>query len=392
MVSERRLYWKDDEWERFLKFSRNIETPALVIDLKIIRRKFEELKTNFPYTKIYYAVKANPSIEILKMLNEMGSYFDIASVYELNDLLKLGITGDRISYGNTIKKKKDIEYAYKNGVRLFATDSKADLVNIAEVAPNSKIFVRILMESTESADWPLSRKFGCHQDMAYDLIVEAKKLGLVPYGISFHVGSQQRDIGQWDDAISRVKYLFNALEDEEGIKLRLINMGGGLPASYKFPANSISIYSKEITRYIEEDFSDDMPEIIIEPGRSLVADAGIIISEIILISRKNNTALNRWVYLDIGKFNGLIETIDECIKYPIFTEKSGKMGDVILAGPTCDSMDVMYEKFKYKLPVNLTIGDRVYFFTTGAYTSTYCSVNFNGFPPIKTYFIPEDFK
>ncbi|HOJ64080.1 MAG TPA: type III PLP-dependent enzyme [Spirochaetota bacterium] len=392
MISERRLYWKDDAWERFLRFSKDIKTPALVIDLRVIRHKFEELKSNFPYAKIYYAVKANPSKEILKMLVDMGSCFDIASVYELDDVLQLGVTGDRISFGNTIKKKKDIEYAYKNGVRLFATDSKADLVNIAEAAPNSKVFVRILMESSESADWPLSRKFGCHPDMAYDLIVEAKELGLIPYGISFHVGSQQRDIGQWDDAIARVKYLFNALEDEEGIKLKLINMGGGLPASYKFPTNSISVYAKEITRYIEEDFGNDMPEIIIEPGRSLVSDAGVIISEVILISRKNNTALNRWVYLDVGKFNGLIETMDECIKYPVFTEKSGKMGDVILAGPTCDSMDVMYEKFKYKLPVNLAIGDRVYWFSTGAYTASYCSVGFNGFPPMKTYFIPEDFK
>jgi len=392
MISERRSYWKDEAWERFLRFSKDIETPSLIIDLRVVREKFKLLKKLFPYAKIYYAVKANPSPEILKMIDEMGGCFDVASVYELDQVLALGVTGDRISFGNTIKKKKDVEYAYSKGVRLFATDSKADLVNISEVAPNSKIFVRIVMESSESADWPLSRKFGCHQDMAYDLIVEAKELGLIPYGISFHVGSQQRDIGQWDDAISRVKYLFTNLEEEEGIKLKLINMGGGLPASYKFPTNDLSIYAEEITRYLEEDFQNDMPEIIIEPGRALVADAGIIVSEVILISRKNNTALNRWVYLDVGKFNGLIETIDECIKYPVFTEKSGKMGEVILAGPTCDSMDLMYEKFKYKLPVNLAIGDRIYFFSTGAYTSTYCSVGFNGFPPMKTYFIPEDFK
>lgn len=391
MINERKKYWKDERWERFLKFAKDIKSPALIIDLRKIREKFNELKKNFSYAKIYYAVKANPSIEILTLLNSMGSYFDVASIYELKQVVELGITGDRISFGNTIKKKSDIEYAYKNGVTLFATDSKMDLINIAEAAPGSKIFVRILMESSESADWPLSRKFGCHQDMAYDLIVEAKKIGLVPYGISFHVGSQQRDIGQWDDSLSRVKYLLSTLEDEEGIKLKLINMGGGLPASYKFPTNDISVYAEEITRYIEEDFGPEIPEIIIEPGRSLVADAGIIKSEIILISRKNNTALNRWIYLDIGKFNGLIETIDECIKYPIFTEKTGKLGDVIIAGPTCDSMDIMYEKFKYKLPINLSIGDHVYWFSTGAYTSTYSSVGFNGFPPLQTYFIPEDF-
>jgi len=227
--------------------------------------------------------------------------------------------------------------------------------------------------------------------MAYNLIVEAKNLGLEPYGISFHVGSQQRDIGSWDEAIAKTKYLFTALEEEERIKLKMINMGGGFPAQYLQKANELSDYASEITRYLEEDFGSDRPEIILEPGRSLVGDAGIIVSEVILISRKNNTALSRWVYTDVGKFNGLIETLDESIKYPVFTEHAitGKTGEVILAGPTCDSQDIMYEKHKYQLPLDLAIGDRLYWCTTGAYTSSYCSVEFNGFPPMKAYFIED---
>ena len=276
-------------------------------------------------------------------------------------------------------------------MRLFATDSKADLHNLAKNAPNSKIFIRILVEGAHSADWPLSKKFGCHSDMAYNLVVEAKSLGLDPYGISFHVGSQQRDIGSWDEAIAKARYLFTALEEEEKIKLKMINMGGGFPAQYLHKANGLSDYASEITRYLKEDFGSDMPEIILEPGRSLVGDAGVIVSEVVLISRKNNTALNRWVYTDVGKFNGLIETLDESIKYPVFTENvmNGKTGEVILAGPTCDSQDIMYEKHKYHLPLDLAIGDRLYWCTTGAYTSSYCSVEFNGFPPMKVYFIEE---
>ncbi|UTC77520.1 type III PLP-dependent enzyme [Treponema sp. OMZ 799] len=385
---ERKDYISDSEWKHFMSFSENLETPCVVINLKTIKKNYQKLKENFPYADVFYAIKANPHEEIITMLNEMGSCFDIASRYELDKVLKLGVSPERISYGNTIKKAKDIAYFYEKGVRMFATDSKDDLKNIAQFAPGSRVYVRILVENTTSADWPLSRKFGCHPDMAYDLCIQARDSGLIPYGISFHVGSQQRDIGQWNDAIAKTKYLMGSLEEEEDIKLEMVNMGGGFPASYVTPANDLSEYASEINRYLEDDFGDERPRIILEPGRSLVGDSGILVTEVVMISRKNNTALFRWVYLDTGLFNGLIETLNESLKYPIVTDKDEsckKWGEVVLAGPTCDSMDIMYEDYKYSLPTNLKPGDRVYFLTTGAYTSSYASVEFNGFPPIKTY-------
>ena len=381
-------YVSDREWSRFLDFSKDLPTPNIVINLNTIKFNYVKLKDSFPYAKIFYAIKANPGEPVLKMLSDMGSNFDIASRYELDKILRFVDDPARLSYGNTIKKSADIKYFYEKGVRMFATDSKDDLKCIAENAPGSRVYVRILVENSDTADWPLSRKFGCHPDMAYDLLVLAKQLGLTPWGVSFHVGSQQRDIGAWNDAIAKVKYLFNSLEEEEGIRLQMIDMGGGFPASYVDPTNELSVYASEITRFLTEDFGDDLPEIILEPGRSLVGDSGILTSEVILASRKNNTALTRWVYIDAGKFNGLVETMDECIKYPIITTKDGdKEGEVIIAGPTCDSMDVMYETTKYKLPISLKQGDRLYWLSTGAYTSTYASVEFNGFPPIKTYFM-----
>lgn len=380
-------YISNENWQQITAFSEEKETPFLVVKLGTVKEKFEELKVNFPYSKIHYAVKANPAVEVLELLRDLGSNFDVASVYELRRLLDLGIHADRISYGNTIKKAKDIREHYDAGVRLYVSDSEADLRNIAKAAPGSKIFVRILTEGVETADWPLSRKFGCQSDMACDLLVLANKLGLVPYGVSFHVGSQQRDIAAWDAAISKVRYIFNWLEEEEGIKLQMINMGGGFPANYTSRTNEIEMYASEIKRYLDEDFGDDMPEILIEPGRSLVADAGVLISEIVLISRKSRTALNRWIFTDVGKFSGLIETLEESIKFPIFTDRRGETEECILAGPTCDSQDIMYEDFKYDLPLNLAIGDRMYFLSTGAYTTSYSSIEFNGFPPLKAYFI-----
>ncbi|UTD12866.1 type III PLP-dependent enzyme [Treponema denticola] len=385
---DRKDYISDSEWKHFMSFSENLETPCVVVNLKTIKKNYQKLRENFPYADIFYAIKANPHEEIISMLNEMGSCFDIASRYELDKVLKLGVSPERLSYGNTIKKAKDIAYFYEKGVRMFATDSKDDLKNIAQFAPGSRVYVRILVENTTSADWPLSRKFGCHPDMAYDLCIQARDSGLIPYGISFHVGSQQRDIGQWNDAIAKTKYLMDSLEEEEEIKLEMVNMGGGFPASYVTPANDLSEYASEISRYLEDDFGEERPRIILEPGRSLVGDSGILVTEVVMISRKNNTALFRWVYLDTGLFNGLIETLNESLKYPIITDKDEgckKWGEVVLAGPTCDSMDIMYEDYKYSLPTNLKPGDRVYFLTTGAYTSSYASVEFNGFPPIKTY-------
>jgi len=387
---KKETYILDSDWKKLKEISEDKETPFLVVNLGIIKKKYEDLTGCFPFTKIHYAVKANPDIEVLKLLRDLGSSFDVASVFELRKLLSIDVSADRISYGNTIKKSKDVREFYDAGVRLFVTDSESDLRNIAKAAPGSKIFVRILTEGLETADWPLSRKFGCQPDVALDLLVLAKKLKLDPYGVSFHVGSQQRDIATWDAAISKVKYIFNWLETEEGIHLKMINMGGGFPANYTSRTNDLTTYAEEITRYLVEDFGVNLPEIILEPGRSLVGDAGVIVSEVVLISRKSRTALNRWIYTDVGKFSGLIETLDESIKYPIYSERKGETEECIIAGPTCDSQDIMYEDFKYELPLTLAIGDRLYWLTTGAYTTSYSSIEFNGFPPLKTYIISDE--
>lgn len=372
------------------EYTKDIETPVLLVDLEKIRKSYKDLAACFPMAQIYFAVKANPMNQVIEMLHEEGSCFDIASRYELNQMLSLGVDPSRLSYGNTIKKRSDIEYFYGHGVRMFVTDSENDLKNLAELAPGSRILFRILTEGT-GADWPLSRKFGSHSDVIYNLILESAKLGLNPYGISFHVGSQQRDIGQWDDAIARCKYLFDAAM-EEGIELKMINLGGGFPASYVDPTYEVHEYAEEILRFIREDFGDNIPELILEPGRSLVADSGVIVSEIVNVSKKSKSNLYLWVYLDVGKFGGLIETIDESIKFPIYFDRQGLAEEVILAGPTCDSMDIMYEHFRYHMPESSQPGDKVFIFTTGAYTQSYSSVSFNGFPPLRSEILPPNIR
>jgi len=306
---------------------------------------------------------------------------------EIEDALAAGASPSRISYGNTIKKETDIARAHALGVRLFAFDSEAELDKIARAAPGARVFCRILT-SGEGADWPLSRKFGCEPEMAFDLLLKAAEKGVIPYGISFHVGSQQRDPQQWDAAIASCAQLFQDLE-HRGILLRMVNLGGGFPTRYMKDMPTPADYGQAIDESLRRHFGNRIPETIVEPGRGMVGNAGVIESEVVLISRKSATDTKRWVYLDIGKFGGLAETMDEAIKYPLgFDRELTAEGEsVVLAGPTCDSADVLYEKEEYKLPLDLAIGDRIRIGSTGAYTTTYSAVAFNGFKPLASYYI-----
>ncbi|HCX95904.1 MAG TPA: ornithine decarboxylase [Spirochaetaceae bacterium] len=377
-----------EKFERIKEFAKDKETPCLIIDLDVIRKNYENLQTYLPWATIYYAVKANPDDAVVSLLRDLGSNFDVASRYELDQLLRLGVSPDRMSFGNTIKKEKDIAYFYEKGVRLFVTDSIADIDKLSRAAPGSKVFFRLLTEGL-GADWPLSKKFGSHPDLARQLMKTAMRFGLEPYGISFHPGSQQRDVGQWSSALAIVAQLFNWARHDLKVDLKMINMGGGFPANYLEPTDSLEQYAQDIKRFLDNSFGLVWPEkIVIEPGRSMAGDAGVIVSEIINIAKKSVHERYPWVFLDIGKFGGLIETLDESIKYPIYFEGQGSVEEVILAGPTCDSMDILYERTPYFMPSSAKIGDRVYILTTGAYTQSYSSVSFNGFPPLKSYILP----
>jgi ornithine decarboxylase len=361
-------------------------TPCVVVDLDVIRQNYENLRHWLPLAQVYYAVKANPAPEIISLLVGLGSNFDVASRPEIELCMAAGADPSRLSFGNTIKKKSDIAFAYDQGVRLFAFDSEAELEKLAEVAPGSRVFCRLLM-TCEGAEWPLSRKFGCEIDMARDLLVAAREKGLEPYGVSFHVGSQQTDLKQWDIALGKTSMLFSALA-EAGIELKMVNLGGGLPARYRTNIPDIDSYADSIMHAMTNHFGNDLPAMIIEPGRGLVGDAGVLETEVVLISKKSYEEEIRWVYLDIGKFGGLAETMDEAIKYRIQTPHDGESaGPVVLAGPTCDSADILYEKAGYEMPLTLKVGDKLRIMTTGAYTTSYSAVNFNGFAPLKAYFI-----
>jgi len=369
--------------------ARRPATPCLVVDLDVVEDNYRALHAALPEAAVYYAVKANPAPPLVARLAALGARFDTASLPEIDLCLGLGVDPGHLSFGNTIKKARDIAAAHERGVTLFAFDAEEELRKIAEHAPGSRVFCRLLTDNT-GAEWPLSRKFGCAPAMARDLMRLADRLGLDPVGLSFHVGSQQTDPAQWDRALETCARLFRDLR-ADGLSPSLVNLGGGLPTTYGWPVPHARDFAEGIRAAVTRLFDGPPPTLIIEPGRGLVGNAGVLEAEVVLVSRKGVADDDRrWVYLDTGRFNGLAETEGEAIRYPITTDRDGDgsaAAPVVLAGPTCDSVDVLYDKARVCLPNSLRAGDRLRLLSTGAYTTTYASVGFNGFAPLEAHYL-----
>jgi ornithine decarboxylase len=361
-------------------------TPFLVLDLDRVEANFRAIRRALPLAQVYYAVKANPARPVLERLTRLDSNFDAASFEEIAACLAVGARAEKISFGNTIKKATAIRRAHAAGIRLYAFDSAEELEKLAAYAAGSRVYCRILV-ANEGADWPLSRKFGTSIETARELMLRAGDMGLEPYGLSFHVGSQQTAPRAYEVAIGKVAMLFTDLT-EAGLNVRMINLGGGFPTRYREAVPEIDCFGDAIMRAMTDHFGNALPEILIEPGRSIVGDAGLVAAEVVLVSRRSKRDAVRWVYLDIGRFGGLAETEGEAIKYRITTPHDGtRTGPVAIAGPTCDGADIMYENSNYRLPLALRSGDRVSLHATGAYVSTYASRGFNGFAPLAEYYL-----
>ena len=364
----------------------NFDRPTLVMSLENLKSNYKNFKLGMPSCHVHYAVKANPHPGILSNLYKLGSKFDAASAGEIDMCLAAGAMPSDISFGNTVKRPQDVRYAYSRGIRLFAVDSIEEVEKVAECAPGSKVFVRVLVRSTE-AEWPLSRKFGCSSSMVLSVMQRARELDLEPVGLSFHVGSQTRHPYMWFDTLDFVESIWKYCR-EEGFNLWLLNAGGGFPSYYGVDITDSLVYCKTLEKEIYDRF-EGLDYLMIEPGRGMVANLGSIAAEVLLTSTKTPGDPVRWLYLNIGRFSGLAETEKEAIKYRFFTP--GKDDDekieYIVAGPTCDSADVLYEEHKVLLSENLKCGDKIIIDNTGAYTTTYSTVAFNGFPPLDVIMI-----
>jgi diaminopimelate decarboxylase/spermidine synthase len=353
------------------------ESPYLSIDLDRVRDDFHTLHTALPEARIRYAVKANPAEPILRLLAAAGAEFDVASPGEIDACTSAAIEGRLLTFGNTIKKPADISRAFSRGVRRFAFDTKDGAAAIAESAPGSSVECRIAPPFPSSVT-PFGHKFGCAPAEAVGLLEHARALGLRPEGVCFHVGSQQLDPSAWELGIRCAEPIFAACGD-----LTTLNVGGGFPLAYATGAPELARITESIAAALQRHLGSHPPQLVVEPGRAIVGSAGTI--HCAVVAARTGTDGRRWVYLDIGRYGGLAETENEYIRYRLRTDRDGDpVDDAVLAGPTCDGDDVLYQR--YPLPVTLRAGDRVEIADAGAYTASYASASFNGFAPLPTYF------
>jgi ornithine decarboxylase len=361
-----------------------IKTPYLEVRLDKIRDAYARLSKNFIGIEIYYAMKCNPNPEIMRTVFECGGQFEISSAVEMKKAILVGAEPKNILFSNPVKTLDDIKSAHRAGVECFAFDSYSEVDKLAEGAPGAKVYVRISIPVRKSVV-ASEGKFGVAIDYARELMHYARKMGLKPYGISFHVGSQMLDPESWSYAIQHSAKLISMLKRDH-IHVELLDIGGGFPVCYKdVSRDNIDKISgkiiKALTKYIHGDV-----RIVAEPGRYLVADSGVMVSTIIGTAERFG---RKWLHLDVGANNGLMEAVQtsNALEYPVFDSKKSDEKDIfVLTGPTCDSQDTIM--FDVPVSADIQIGDKIYFEYAGAYT-TAMSENFNGFPSPKTYVVDK---
>ncbi len=344
------------------------EPPYLFLDKDVIREKVAIIGKNIANSRVFYAVKANPDIEVLRFLNELGIGFEIASEGELRILSSLGIDASRIITSNPVKTLKFLQEAAAYGIKYYAFDSKPEVDKIARYAPNSNLYIRLSV-SNEGSEWPLSKKFGVEIEDALELLIYAKEKCLNPIGITFHVGSQCNNIYNWHAALDKAKELFEMAKGRD-IALSVLNIGGGYPIRYTKQVVEIDAIEKKVNNVLRQKFSDNI-EIFIEPGRAVIGDAGVFVSTVVGKAKRGE---ENWLYIDVGVFNGLMESVGG-IKYKYLVGSRNEPKKWTIAGPSCDSFDVIDRGVELPEP---EIGNIILILSAGAYTISYAS-EFNGF-------------
>lgn len=356
-----------------------LDTPFLLMDVASVAEQYRRISSSIAGVEVFYAVKANPHPRVLAALIEAGSGFEVSSCQELGQVLAAGAAPQQIISYNPVKLPAFLEQAHQAGVDLFAFDSPAELEKLARRAPGCRVVARLVV-SNAGSEWPLCGKYGIDAGQAVELLRRAEKMGLRPYGVTFHVGSQCLNKDNWVDALFLCRQLWEVAK-KRGVSLELLSLGGGLPVFHGKKTPTTSEIGARIESALRDLFPTGRPRLGIEPGRAVVGEAAVLVSSVI---GRASRGCEEWLYLDAGVFNCLFEA-SQGITYQVETDRRGPRRPFTLAGPSCDSVDLIAEGVR--LP-NLKVGDRVYFMDVGAYTLSYAS-HFNGFPPPPVYFLDE---
>lgn len=376
-------------------------TPLLVIDHDKIRKNYFEFREKLPRVQIYYAVKANSELEIIKILYKLGSSFDVASLPEFNLVFNLvkdlepkalqNFIWNNIIYANPIKKTDSLHVLnlYKP---LLTYDSIEEMKKIKKHCPDAGLLLRIKI-SDEGSVVKFSNKFGIDPKLAPDLIEKTIKEGLGVEGISFHAGSQCNNPKNFIKALESVADIFSIVEKRgyaigetvtSDIPKKIVDIGGGFPVQYTGTEQSFGKLTAMINKELDRLFDKDKTSIIAEPGRFMVANAGTAISSIILAKHSTNIPS---YHIDDGMYHTFSAVMYDHFEPDLKSFKSGKKIECKVFGPTCDGLDELSENSyvhntkKIFLP-KLDEGDLIYQENIGAYSNA-SSTNFNGFPSAK---------
>lgn len=357
--------------------TKEYETPFLVVDLKKVAANYRKLKKTMPDVDVFYSVKANDHENILRVLAKEGCSFEIASLKELQSLLSLGVPPERIVCFHSIKSPEFLKALKASNVNVLAFDSLHEVDKIAQYAPGSDVVLRIVVNN-EGSEWPLTKKFGVGSGEAMTFLKYAKKKGLNPVGLTFHVGSQCLNKNNWVSAL----YVCDDIWEQAkkiGIHLNFLSLGGGLPTQHLKKIPSVEEIGKSLNPVLKK-FRNKYghTKVTIEPGRGLIGDTAILVTSVVGHAKRDE---EDWIYIDVGVFNGLMETIEGFL-YEIKTEKNRKKKVVTVGGPSCDSVDIPFKNIS--IP-EVQLGERLYLLNSGAYTTAYAAP-FNGFPVPVVYF------
>jgi ornithine decarboxylase len=351
-------------------------TPTLFLSQSRLRESFRSLSYALPGVELFYAVKSNAQPEILSILAREGSLFDVCTNGEIDIIKGCGIDAKKCMHTHPIKRDSDIRYALDFGVNLFVVDNEFELEKFVPYADRAKLLVRMSIQNPTCVV-NLSHKFGCAPTQTFSLIAHAHSMGLTVAGISFHVGSQNESPLKYIEALDFCRDICRKAA-LSGITLDIIDIGGGFPINYLNPVLPVQRFCQPINEYLERYFSKY--RIIAEPGRVLSGPSMVLAAKVVGKSLRSGVW---WYYLDEGVYGSFSGKIYDHAEYPLLVPRSGETFNSVLAGPTCDSIDVLYENIA--LP-NLQIGDVLLFDSMGAYTTASAS-NFNGFPKAKIVLI-----
>lgn len=350
--------------------------PFMLIRRSVLEKQFQRFRKCLPEVMPYYAIKANPNPKIIRTFIKLGAGFDVASGWEMKHALSLGASPARIIFANTIKSAEDIISARRRRVRMMTFDNEPELYKIAEHYPGAHVLLRIKV-GNEGSVVNLSLKFGADPEDAHLVLRKARSLGLVPMGLSFHVGSQSKNVENYLQALEISANILNEAKEHD-VPLKIMDIGGGFPIQHF--DNEIGVNFERMAFQIRKQIRllfDKKVQFIAEPGRFLVGPAGILVTQVIgraFRNNKNYYYLNDGIY---GDFSGMV--FDHC-KYEFKTLRRGQTFLSALAGPTCDSFDTL--SLDVEIP-ELYVNDVVYVKNIGAYSSASAVANFNGFPPAK---------